>query len=69
MLPFCAFLRYVKLDRLTRSCCVQKKTVLMYAIEAKLEALCDKLIEQGADINAKDSSVPPLPSIMRASGT
>ena len=39
----------------------------MFAIEAKLEALCDKLIEQGADINAKDHSVPPLPSIMRAS--
>ena len=41
----------------------------MYAIEAKLEALCDKLIEQGVDINAKNDRVPPLPSIMRASGT
>ena len=65
-----AWLRYVKLDRLTRSYCVQEeKTVLMFAIEAKFEALCDKLIEQGADINAKDNCVPPLPSIMRASGT
>ena len=68
MLPFCAFLRYVKLDRLTRSCCVQEKTVLMYAIEAKLEALCDKLIEQGADINAEDDDVPPLSPIMCGSG-
>ena len=48
---------------------MQGKTVLMYAIEAKMEALCDKLIEQGADINAMNYRVPPLPSIMRASGT
>ena len=48
---------------------LQGKTVLMYAIEAKLEALCDKLIEKGADINAEDKRVPPLPSIMRASAT
>ena len=48
---------------------MQVKTVLMYAIEAKLEALCDKLIEQGADINAMDDYVPPLPSIMRGSAT
>ena len=41
----------------------------MYAIEAKLEALCDKLIKKGADINAKTSGVPPLPSIMRGSAT
>ena len=40
----------------------------MYAIEAKLEALCDKLIEQGADINAKDGYVPPLSCIMHGSG-
>ena len=59
----------MKLDRLTRSCCVQGKTVLMYAIEAKMEALCDKLIEQGADINAKDYYVPPLSPIMHGSGT
>eukprot|EP00961_Rhodomonas_salina_P274424 3707748-Rhodomonas_salina.1 len=31
----------------------QGKTVLMYAIDANLEALCDKLVEMGADINAK----------------
>ena len=48
---------------------MQEKTVLMFAIEAKLEALCDKLIEKGADINAKDIGVPPLTCIMRASGT
>ena len=46
---------------------MQGMTVLMYAIEAKMEALCDKLIEQGADINAKDYIVPPLSRIMRAS--
>ena len=40
----------------------------MYAIEAKMEALCDKLIEKGADINAKDKYVPPLSSIMHRSG-
>ena len=48
---------------------MQKKTVLVYAIEAKLEALCDKLIEQGADINAMDYRVPPFSPIMRGSGT
>ena len=47
---------------------MQGKTVLMYAIEAKMEALCDKLIEQGADINAEDDDVPPLSPIMRGSG-
>ena len=41
----------------------------MYAIEAKLEALCDKLIEQGADINARDDDVPPLSLIMHGSAT
>ena len=51
------------------SCGVQGKTVLMYAIEAKLETLCDKLIEQGSEINAKDSWVPPFSRIMRGSGT
>ena len=48
---------------------MQGKTVLMYAIEAKLEALCDKLIEQGLDINAKEYRVPPLSLIMHGSGT
>ncbi len=41
---------------------LQGKTVLMVAIEAKLEALAEKLIEMGADINAKmvccDSLIP-----------
>ena len=41
----------------------------MYAIEAKLEALCDKLIEKGADINAKTFRVPPLSLIMCVSAT
>ena len=48
---------------------MQGKTVLMYAIEAKLEALCDKLIEKGADINARDDDVPPLSLIMHGSAT
>ena len=48
---------------------MQGKTVLMCAIQAKHEALCDKLIEQGADINAKDEYVPPLSPIMRGSAT
>ena len=46
---------------------LQGKTVLMYAIDAKMEALCDKLIEKGADINAKTTFVPPLSPIMRGS--
>ena len=51
-------------------CAGQDKTVLMYAIEGKLEPMCDKLIEMGADINAaKDRWVPPLYSIMRVSAT
>ena len=50
-------------------CAGQDKTVLMYAIEGKLEPMCDKLIEMGADINAQDSWVPPLSSIMRGSAT
>ncbi len=41
---------------------LQGKTALMVAIEAKLEALADKLIEKGADIHATyvccDSLVP-----------
>ena len=48
---------------------MQGKTVLMYAIEAKMEALCDTLIEKGADINARDDDVPPLSLIMHGSGT
>ena len=49
---------------------MQGKTVLMFAIEAKLEALCDKLIEQGADINARDDIyVAPLSRIMQGSAT
>ena len=48
---------------------MQEKTVLMYAIEAKLEALCDKLIEQGVDINAKDEYVEPLSCATHASAT
>ena len=50
---------------------MQDKTVLMYAIEAKMEARCDKLIEKGADINAKDCRVPPFSQapIMHGSGT
>ena len=41
----------------------------MFAIEAKMEALYDKLIEKGADINAKDYRVPPLSPIMHGSAT
>ena len=41
----------------------------MYAIEAKLETLCDNLIEKGANINAKDDGVPPSSRIMHGSGT
>ena len=48
---------------------MQGGTVLMFAIRAKMEALCDKLIEKGADINAKTSRVPPLSLIMHGSGT
>ena len=40
----------------------------MYAIEAKMEALCDKLIEKGADINAKDN-VRPLSHVTQSSAT
>ena len=43
-------------------------TVLMYAIMAGLEELCYKLIELGADINAKTKSVPPLPGVLLSSG-
>ncbi len=42
---------------------LQCKTALMYAIEAKLEGLAEKLIEKGADIDAKDvCSAPLLPA-------
>ena len=50
-------------------CAGQDKTVLMYAIEGKLEPMCDKLIEMGADINAKDECVEPLSCATHASGT
>ena len=38
----------------------QGKTALMYAIEAKLEALAEKLIEKGADIHATSVCSAPL---------
>ena len=40
----------------------------MYAIEAKMEGLCYKLIELGADINAKNEYVPPLSGVWLTSG-
>ena len=46
---------------------MQNKHVLIYAVEAKLEALCIKMVEKGADVNAK--YVPPLTCIMHGSGT
>ena len=39
---------------------MQGKTVLMFAIEAKMEALIYKLIEMGADIHAKTVCPTPL---------
>ena len=39
---------------------MQDKTVLMFAIEAKMEALIYKLIEMGADIHAKTVCPTPL---------
>ena len=39
---------------------MQDKTVLMFVIEAKMEALCYKLIEMGADIHAKTVCPTPL---------
>ena len=48
---------------LTRIWIVQDKTVLMFAIEAKLEALCIKMVEKGADVNAKLVSSICSPSI------
>ena len=42
-------------------------TVLMYANKAGLEGLCYKLIELGADINAKDDDVPPLSRVLLSS--
>ena len=53
LLLFFESLRYVKLDRLARNGGLQGKHVLMYAVEAKLEALCIKMVEKGADVNAK----------------
>ena len=39
---------------------MQGMTVLMFAIEAKMEALIYKLIEMGADIHAKTVCPTPL---------
>ena len=58
-----ACLSYAYVRWLTRIWIVQGKTVLMFAIEAKMEALIYKLIEMGADIHAKTvCSFPLLPS-------
>ena len=42
---------------------MQNKHVLIYAVEAKLEALCIKMVEKGADVNAKYVSSICSPSI------
>ena len=42
----------MEFDRLARNGGLQGKHVLMYAVEAKLEALCIKMVEKGADVNA-----------------
>ena len=57
----------MEFDRLARNGGLQGKHVLMYAVEAKLEALCIKMVEKGADVNAKFvSSICSLPlSIVR----
>ena len=47
----------------------QEETVLMYAIKAKMEALCYKLIEKGADINAKSVCTTISFALTHASGT
>ena len=39
----------------------------MYAIKAKMEALCHKLIEKGADINAQAVRSCPFPACLRCS--
>ena len=53
-------LSYAYVRWLTRIWVVQDKTVLMFAIEAKMEALIYKLIEMGADIHAKTVCPTPL---------
>ena len=53
-------LSYAYVRWLTRIWIVQGQTVLMFAIEAKMEALCYKLIEMGADIHAKTVCPTPL---------
>ena len=60
----------MKLDRLTRSCCVQEKTDLMYAMQNGLEALSNKLIEMGAEFHAnlKDKYVALLPCLQEFAG-
>ena len=40
---------------------MQNKHVLMYAIEAKFEALCIKMVEKGCDVNATCVSSFALP--------
>ena len=55
-----AWLSYAYVHWLTRTWIVQGKTVLMFAIEAKMEALIYKLIEMGADIHAKIVCPTPL---------
>ena len=47
----------------------QEETVLMYAIKAKMEALCYKLIEKGADINAKSVCTTISFALTHASAT
>lgn len=42
---------------------LQNKHVLIYAVEAKLEALCIKMVEKGADVNATYVSSICSPSI------
>ena len=42
---------------------MQNKHVLIYAVEAKFEALCIKMVEKGADVNATYVSSICSPSI------
>ena len=60
LLCFLAWLSYAYVRWLTRIWVVQDKTVLMFAIEAKMEALIYKLIEMGADIHAMQVCPTPL---------
>ena len=58
--PSSEALSYAYVRWLTRIWIVQGTTVLMFAIEAKMEALCYKLIEMGADIHAMTVCPTPL---------